>query len=208
MRMTYLRSPSVPLLVSASFFSVSIRCLAIVVVLALPLMGTATFGQARPTSARPLDLQLGGGYSTASGDYEYLRLQGFGIYGTVDFKPHFGAEIDFHQINNSDTKVYQRTYEFGGRYFRTYGSLKPYLKALYGRGVLNFQDNIANLAYNMFVGGGGVDIAVKPYLNVRLDYEYQNWLSGPGIEHGLNPQVISAGVAYHFGRGAPKYLLQ
>jgi hypothetical protein len=162
--------------------------------------------QALPTSARPLDLQLGGGYSNANSDYEPQRIQGFGIYGDVDFRPHYGVEVDFHQMNDSGTKLYERTYEVGGRYFRNYGSMKPYVKALYGRGVLNYPNNVANLAYNMFVGGGGVDLAVKPYLNMRLDYEYQTWLSGLGIAHGITPQVLSIGVAYHFGNGKPQTL--
>jgi hypothetical protein len=174
------------------------------------LSGACARGQALPTSARPLDIQVGGGYSNGNADYDNYqprRVAGFGFYGDVDFKPHFGAEVDFHQLNESDNQLYERTYEVGARYFRDYGSFKPYAKVLYGRGVLNFPLNTANLAYNMFVGGGGLDIAIKPYLNVRLDYEYQDWLSGLGIPHGISPQVLSAGAAYHFGRGRPKILI-
>jgi hypothetical protein len=67
---------------------------------------------------------------------------------------------------------------------------------MYGRGVFNFPNNVANLAYNMFAIGGGTDFSVLPYLNVRADYEYQFWHSFP--PQGLNPQVITIGVAYHF----------
>jgi opacity protein-like surface antigen len=176
--------------------------------LAFTAAHVVAYGQARPTSVRVLDIQVGGEYSNADSDYEPLRVQGFGFYSDVDFRPHFGAEVDFHQLNESTTKLYERTYEAGGRYYRTYGSLKPYVKGLYGRGVLNFPQNSGNIAYNMFVGGGGMDFALKPYLNVRLDYEYQRWNSGPGIDHGITPQVLSIGAAYHFGRGKPHILMQ
>jgi hypothetical protein len=67
---------------------------------------------------------------------------------------------------------------------------------MYGRGVFNFPYDVANLAYNLFAGGVGADVRVLPYLNLRLDYEYQRWLSFPPT--GLTPQILTVGVAYHF----------
>ena len=93
--------------------------------------------------------------------------------------------------------MYERTYEIGPRYVRDYGRFSPYVKAMYGRGVFNFPpQNAANLAYNMFAGGAGVDYRVLPYLNVRFDYEYQDWSSFPPT--GLKPQLFTIGAAYHF----------
>jgi opacity protein-like surface antigen len=179
------------------------------VVLGFMASGSAAHGQAKLTASRAGDLQVGGGYSNANSDFVPNRISGFTFYSDFDFRNHFGAEVDFHQLNDrSGDDVYERTYEVGGRYLRNYGSLTPYVKALYGRGVLNYQLNTANLAYNMFVGGGGVDFAVKPYLNVRVDYEYQRWLSGVGIPNGLTPQVLTVGAAYHFGGGKPHTLVQ
>ena len=67
---------------------------------------------------------------------------------------------------------------------------------MYGRGVFNFPNNVANLAYNMFSFGGGTDVRVLRFLNVRADYEYQDWLGFP--PSGLKPQLVTFGVAYHF----------
>lgn len=154
-------------------------------------------GQALPTVARRADLQIGAGYVDGNSDYDPQRLKGFAAYATLDVKRNFGAEIVVHQIKSSTgDNIYERTYEIGPRYHRDYGLFAPYIKVLYGRGVFNFPNDVANLAYNIFSAGVGVDIKLRPYLNVRGDYEYQKWLTFPPT--GLTPQLITIGVAYHF----------
>jgi hypothetical protein len=165
-------------------------------------------GQSLTTASRAGDLQVGGGFSLAHSDYAGARLDGFTFYSSFDFTRHFGAEVDFHQMNRSGDPFYERSYEMGGRYIpKQYGALTPYAKVMYGRGVLNFPSGFINfynnIAYNMFVGGGGVEYAVKPWLKVRVDAEYQDWLSGPGLPNGLTPVVGTVGVAYRFGSGRP-----
>jgi hypothetical protein len=161
----------------------------------------AAAGQALPTATRAGDLQVGVGYSSANSDYIPARVQGFALYSSFDFLNHFGVEVDFHQLNQSGGDLYERTYEAGGRYIRHWGRATPYIKGLFGRGVLNYPNNYANLAYNMAVGGGGMDIGVHKRFNIRLDAEYQTWFSGAGIPNGLTPLVLTGGVAYHFGPG-------
>jgi len=163
-------------------------------------------GQAKYTATRAGDLQLGAGYTNASSDYVTNRISGYMGYLTFDFSEHFGFEFDFHQAKDPNSDVYERTYEWGGRYVRHYHNdrYRPYVRAMYGRGVFNFPSNAANLAYNMIVGAGGLDIQVHPRINVRAEFEYQDWLSGPGITNGLTPTLINIGVAYHFPPGKPK----
>jgi opacity protein-like surface antigen len=163
-----------------------------------------SFGQAQAQASRIGDLQVGGGFSIASSDYVPNKIYGPAFYFDFDFREHFGVEGDFHEVSdNSGTQIYERSYEVGGRYLRHYahGFLAPYVKALYGRGVFNFPQSEANLAYNMFVGGAGVDFRVHPRVNVRVDYEYQDWLSFP--PNGLTPQIVTIGAAYHFPAGKP-----
>lgn len=173
------------------------------------------FAQSRPTAARLGDLQVGGGVSLSREDYLTNRLTGFNIYADFDFRPHWGVELNFHQLNDRtqvanpngtggtiSTKVYERTYEVGGRYLVCHcRRFVPYAKGLYGRGVYNFPFDAANLAYNMAVAGGGVDYGVTKRINIRADYEYQKWF---GFQYsGLTPQLFTVGAAYHFGPGKP-----
>jgi hypothetical protein len=169
----------------------------------LACTSASAFGQARPTASRIGDLQIGGGYTNAQPNYLTNRISGFAFYADFDFRPHWGAEVDFHQISDrTGTQVYERTYEFGGRYIiHHYGRFTPYVKGLYGRGVYNFSQSQANLAYNMVVGGAGIDAVVTRRINVRGDFEYQHWM---GFQFsGLNPELITIGAAYHFGPGKP-----
>lgn len=153
-------------------------------------------GQATTTAGRRIDLQGGGGFTIGRPDYTNT-IRGFALYGTLDFTNHFGGEFVFHQANATDgSKVYERTYELGPRYYRTYGRFKPYVKAMYGRGVFNYPHDAANLAFNLFAVGGGVDYALFDRVNVRADYEFQRWLSFP--PNGLTPQLVTIGIAYHF----------
>jgi opacity protein-like surface antigen len=150
------------------------------------------------TATRQADLQVGGYfvYSPAP-DYTPEKFRGGGGYATLDLKTHYGAEINFREVvDPTPNDVSEKTYEIGGRYVRHYGIYHPYIRGSYGRGVFNFPYSSANLAYNLFAIGGGVDIVVRRHINARVDYDYQRWLSFPS--HGLTPQLISVGAAYHF----------
>ena len=156
----------------------------------------ALHAQATSTASRRADLQIGGGFVFSKSDYGTANLKGGAFYTTLDLTNHLGAEFVIHQVNSSTgDSLYQRSYELGPRYYRVYGPVAPYVKAMYGRGVFNFPRDVANLAYNMFAGGVGIDVRVLPYLNVRADYEYQDWLGFPPT--GLKPQLFTIGVAYH-----------
>jgi Outer membrane protein beta-barrel domain len=175
------------------------------VLIVISLLGAPAIlgAQSSPTASRAGDLQIGGGLANANTDYVPNRVNGPAIYVDFDFYRHFGVEGEFRFLKDSTTNIYEKTYEVGGRYSRVYrGRYVPYVKALYGRGVFNFADKgvtTANLAYNMFAGGAGLDYRVLPYLNVRGDFEYQRWLSFP--PNGLTPTVFTIGAAYRFPAG-------
>ena len=172
--------------------------------LALLIGGASTLnGQALPTASRVADAQIGVGYSPAKSGYGQQTFQGVGAYANLDFTLHLGLEAEFHQINStSSDQSYQRTYAIGGRYFRTYGPLVPYAKAMIGRGDFNYPFGATNLGYNLFAGGVGADIKLGTYLRVRGEYEFQKWSSFPN--GGLTPGIFTLGVAYHFA-GKPGY---
>lgn len=155
--------------------------------------------QSIPTASRLGDLQVGGGFVFARSDYNQtpIHLLGGAAYTTFSLRDHWGAEFDFrHTRSSSDSTVYERTYEIGPRFFITRGRLVPYAKVMYGRGVYNFSNNIANIAYNIYTFGGGSDFRLTRSINLRGDYEYQSWAGFPlGT---LHPSVITLGVAYRF----------
>ncbi len=155
-----------------------------------------------PTETRAGELQIGLGYSKASPDYTMQSFYGPSIYATFDFRDHWGVEADFHDVKQGGSApqnqdISEKTYEVGGRFVCHPGRFDPYGKLLVGRGVFNYPNNTANLAYNMYSVGFGVDLRTTRYLNIRLfDFELQKWGSFP--PHGLTPKVITFGVAYRF----------
>jgi hypothetical protein len=178
---------------------------AISAILLLALACPAAWSQALPTASRAGDLQIGLSYSNATADYQYVtnRIRGVGFYADFNRRERWGVELTFHQLDDPNSAVYQRTYEAGGRYLLHYRALAPYVRGSYGRGVLNFPKNDANLAYNMLAAAGGADLAVHPRINVRAEFEYQYWLSTPGSGLHIHPSLLTLGVAYHFGPGTP-----
>lgn len=174
------------------------------IALSFLLGGASTlYSQAIPTASRTADAQIGVGYSMGRPDYIPQTFQGLTAYADFDFRPHLGVEAEFHQVNSVHGDLsYERTYEIGGRYLRTYGPLVPYVKAMIGRGDFNYPFGQTELAYNMFAGGVGADFKLGPYLRIRGEYEYQKWTSFPN--GGLAPQIVTIGVAYHFA-GKPRY---
>jgi hypothetical protein len=181
-------------------------------------------GQASPTATRLADLQIGGSYSYANPDDATVNqmlnpnagsvnLNGYGLYADLDLKYHLGLELDFHQLSGIDPILYERSYEVGPRFiWPIHERFVPYAKAMYGRGVFNFpgkgnsnavEVQVANLAYNIYTFGGGIDLRILPGLNVRIaDVEVQRWENFP--VKNITPMVFSFGVAYHF-HGSDRY---
>jgi|SRR5580704_10634879 hypothetical protein len=169
---------------------------------------TRLHAQAIPTASTGGALQIGAMFNLANPDYRPQTFKGYGFYTTFDFNYHVGIEGEFHQINDPDSAegIYERTYEIGPRYVLHHDRYNPYAKILYGRGVFNYPNLLdpvsnkltptANLAYNIGAIGVGLDYRALPGMNVRVDYEYQQWFSFP--PNGLTPQVFSIGVAYRF----------
>ena len=170
--------------------------------LALLASGALLAGaQSLPTASSRADLQVGVGFVSANSDYDPDRISGGAVYATLDLTGHFGAEFVSHQADapGSVDTIYERTFEAGPRYYRTCGPVKPYVKVLYGHGIFNYPLNLANLGYSLIAGGAGADFRLRPWLNLRIDYEYQGWFRFD--PEALNPQLLTIGIAYHFNGG-------
>lgn len=160
------------------------------------------FGQAIPTATRPADIQVGAGFTMARPDYERQNFPGFFLYADVDPREHWGVEAEYHRVSGGAAHSAQQTIEIGGRYFRNYGRLSPYAKGMYGRAQFKYPFGYTVLWYNMFAAGAGVDYKATRYIHARVEYEFQKWIGFPN--GGLQPQLLSFGIAYHFD-GKPRY---
>lgn len=163
--------------------------------------GSMLCAQVAPTATRTADLQVGIGFTTAHSDYLPNRINGGAAYVDFDFTRHLGVEGAFHFVKDGKgSDIYEKTYEIGGRYHLSYRRFMPYGKLMYGRGVFNFPAYPgyphANLAYNLFTGGAGLDYIVSRHINARADFEYQRWMGFP--PNGLTPRLLTFGAAYHF----------
>ncbi len=187
----------------------------------LTVCSSFALGQAIPGAVRTLDVQAGATFTLATPDYTPEKALGYGIFGDVDFTPHWGAELEFHSVGiRKHSPAKERTFEYGVRYHRTYGRFNPYIKGLAGRGTFDFAPDFqqlgASAGYNLLAGGGGLDASITTRFTFRVGMEYQHWftggVSGPELinylpvtgvylPHGLTPVLYEVGIAYHFTGG-------
>jgi hypothetical protein len=147
-------------------------------------------------------MQLGGGFSIASPDYGGAKIKGLSVYGDFDVTRHIGIEGDIHYVSMiTPTDIGENSFLLGPRYVVRYHRISGYGKALLGLGRFEYQAGTyghgATFTYGMYSLGGGVDVKIKPHINVRpFDIEFQKWPNYP--KNGLSPMVITFGVAYAF----------
>ncbi len=182
---------------------------------------SVALGQAMPGATRVVNVQAGGTFTLGYPDYTPQKAIGYGLFGTFDFTPHWGATVDFHSIDilqHSPAKEWSIGY--GVRYYRTYGRYNPYINGLAGRATFDsapdFYQHGASPSYNWLGFGAGVDTVLSASFSIRVGMEYQNWFTGgvtgtpnsggPGTDvylpHGLTPILYEIGVVYHFTGGS------
>ncbi|MGB6974911.1 MAG: outer membrane beta-barrel protein [Terracidiphilus sp.] len=158
-------------------------------------------------------LSAGGGISYFLLDYGLSRKM-IGITAWGDYRlPHMpyyldglsieaeGRDINFDHPS-SLPRMRQDTLLGGPLYtWSRYRRFHPYAKYLLGIGSIDFPPagNYDHDTRVVLAPGVGVDYRLNPYLIARVDYEYQFWhaIFGP---HDLNPQGVTFGVLYTFGR--------
>ena len=169
---------------------------------ALILLPCLIQAQATPTAIRRGAVQLGIAGASYTLDYGEGREEGFSIYGDVDIRSYFGAEVAYTNASLiTPFDIGENHLMAGPRLHFDKGRFSPYIKAMMGVATIKFQQGYNSRAYSQsyfaYGLGGGIDFHLKRHVNLRLiDYQYQRW---PGFPpHGLTPTGISAGVAYVF----------
>jgi opacity protein-like surface antigen len=131
------------------------------------------------------------------------RLYGIGAFVDVRFTRWVQVEAEgrwlrFNQLEN----IYEDNYLIGPRvpihHFK-FLRATPYGKVLIGLGKMNFQDNDATGRFTAIAYGGGSDFKLTNRINVRGDFEYQQWPRW--LNSSIYPYGLSLGVSYRvFGR--------
>ena len=169
----------------------------------MSLLGLSSYANAQdmPAAVRPIQVQIGGGFSFAKPDYGYPYIKGFTVYGDAAYRHLFGVEADVHYNSIlTPTDIGENTYMIGPRVSLIHEDrMNFYAKALGGVADFEYQKgtypNPHTDTYGAFAVGGGIEFRASRHIVVRaIDIEGQWW---PGFEpHGLTPFVTTFGVAY------------
>jgi hypothetical protein len=169
--------------------------------LLLLFVSMKTMAQAVPTATGPgATIVAGGGGTMFYLPYGQRNLGG--TYLFVDFQPQwrFGieAEARFLKLHNSE-ELSEANYFAGPRVTIRSGEWQPYAKFLIGDGHIEMPFQYAHGDFLALVPGGGLDLQLNDYINVRaIDFEYQLW---HGFPFGsMNPYGVSAGVSVRLTR--------
>jgi hypothetical protein len=175
--------------------------LQIVCIASLLGIANAAHPQARSTAESLAAVQIGAGWTIANPDYGQRNVQGFSIFGDIDFRHHLGIEGDIHRASMiTPTRIGVDSYLLGPRYVYHYKRFSPSAKVLFGVGRFKYKfENSPQTAYTykIYALGGGLDIRATRRIVVRaVDFEYQKWPGYPPT--GLTPFNFSCGAAYAF----------
>lgn len=170
-------------------------------VLLLIFVRTKATAQAVPTATGPgSTIIVGGGASLFYTPYGQRNLGGDFIF--TDIQPHwcFGVELEARYLRlHTSEQVSEKNYLVGPRMLLRSGHWQPYAKFLIGDGHIDLPFQYAHGDFLTLVPGGGLDLEMNDYINVRLiDLEYQLWRSFPFGR--MNPYGISAGMSFRLTR--------
>ena len=180
------------------------RFLMAAALLAIPVLAPGqTVYEARRS---PIAFSAGVCYGFFNADYSGYHLMGPSAY--ADFSPiiwdRMGIEAEGRWLTfNSSQGFREYNYLIGPRYqfsLPSHGGLHPYVKVLFGQGVIDFPNHLAYGRYFAVAPAGGVEIALDRRWRLRAEYEYQIWPDAPGIpglpSGAMTPSGVSAGFNY------------
>jgi opacity protein-like surface antigen len=131
------------------------------------------------------------------------RLYGVGGFVDVQFTRWFQLEAEGRWLRfNEFVNIDQDTYLVGPRLpirrLRLWRAT-PYVKALAGRGYMNYEFNEGSGNYTTLAYGGGLDVNLGKRFSARGDFEYQQWLDWPQIPGVSNTMLYPYGVSFGLG---------
>lgn len=171
-------------------------------------LSTSCSAQATATASATSNLELFGGISkvytgiqgqntsfTAGGDFILRRFAGF--------VP--SAEVRGTYALRKGNVAAEKNILGGITLTREFGSVRPYVNFLAGRGSIDFPNNytVNSTIYEyvsgtVFSPGAGIDIAVTPHWSTKFDFQYQRWGVAVNSSGAAYSKVATVGVAYRF----------
>ena len=170
---------------------------AIATTLLLLLSGARAAAQAVATATGPgTSIVAGGGASLFDSSYGQRNLGGAFVF--ADIQPHwrFGVELEARYLRvHTSEELSEKNYLAGPRVLLRSGQWQPYAKFMIGDGHIDLPFHYARGDFLALVPGGGLDLEVNDYINVRaIDVEYQLLRDFPFGD--VRPYGISAGVSF------------
>ncbi|HEY1987205.1 MAG TPA: hypothetical protein VGG85_17450 [Terracidiphilus sp.] len=175
---------------------------AVLLIASIPAAGQSDYDASRS----PISLNAGGSYSYFDAAYGAYHLMGLTAYANISplIWDRLSLEGEGRWLTlNASRGFRQYTYLIGPRYQFASSKrrgLHPYIKVLFGEGVIDFPDHLAYGRYLVMAPAGGLDIAVNHRWRLRAEYEYQFWPDAPGIPGSpssfMTPNGLSAGLIY------------
>ncbi len=162
--------------------------------------------QAAPSAYGPgSSVWVGTEFSNMSASFPYQsgqRLGGVGAF--IDFDPnhYLGLEGDARWLKFGGFEGSTETsYLVGPKaFFLQRRRFRPYGKLLIGAGKIHYPFAIGDATYFALAPGAGTEYRLSHRWRLRVEYEYQMWLSSPGYanepNHELTPNGFQIGVMY------------
>jgi hypothetical protein len=188
--------------------SLKLAFLLLLAVLCLP--NPAARSQAIPTATEGLHFSaFGGGTGTFTG------LEGgrnLGITAGLDFslRPFHGLFPSLEARGtypiHAGTIASQKDVLGGIRIDHPINRTRVYVNFLAGRGQIDYQRGgltVGNLTYisttsTVYSPGGGIDVALRPRLSLKADYQFQLWNTPATPSGSIHSNVASLGLIYNF----------
>jgi hypothetical protein len=159
--------------------------------------------QARATADRSFGLAAYAGGSYARTDYG-SNDKGYIVGADLNtIFHHFQPALDARYTSVTGTTANQSSFAGGLKLQRKFGPFRPYGDMEVGFGTIGFVDPGRNPDGSWYrrdnsvitAFGGGVDVRVARWIDVKADAQYQLWKLGHD-QHYLTPFITSIGVVY------------
>ena len=141
-------------------------------------------------------VSVGATFSQYNTDYGKTEMRGGTVFADANLYNRIGIEAEGRRLRiGSNDGMQQSTYMAGPRVSRDFHSLRPYTKALVGRGVFEFPFGYARGSYLAMAAGAGLDwhVGHTPVIVRVIDFEYQRW---PNFTFGqMHPYGFSSGFS-------------